>query len=205
MFSNSKMSKIDPGINRTEDDLQTSQKVKEDDRKTSSKEHPKTVDVKKVEEQINPPGEDAPIARAPQPLYPESENLPPAQDDVIVVPDTSLDVPLGGIPADIRAGNNTEHLEINKREEDKAVENKPKRGITINGKNLMDIMRQKKTTSNMKTTLNRKTTPGRKKQPCSPAPSSVDIRKFLTDNSVKKTFTAIIQPQNTVSDRIEKF
>ena len=116
-----------------------------------------------------------------------------------------MDVPLGGIPADIRAGNNTEHLNINKGEEDKTVEIKPKRGITINGKNLMDIMRQKKTAGNMKTTQNRKTTPGRKKQPCSPAPSSVVIRKFLTDNSVKKTFTAVIQPQNTVSDRIEKF
>ena len=189
-----------------EDDLQSYPQVKEDDRKTSKKEHPKILDVKKVEEQIKTPVEDAPVVRASPPLYPEVDNLPPAQEDSLVVPDTTLEVPLGGIPADVRAGNNTEHLDSNKTEEDKTFDNTPQRGITINGKNFMDIMRQKKTAGKMKTTQNRKTTPGRKKTISSPAPSSVvDIRKFLTDKIVKKTFNTVVQPRNTVSDKIEKF
>ena len=123
-----------------------------------------------------------------------------------MVPDTTLEVPLGGLPADVRAGNNTEHLDSKKTEEDKTVDNTPQRGITINGKNFMDIMRQKKTAGKMKTTPNRKTTPGRKKTISSPAPSSVvDIRKFLTDKIVKKTFNTVVQPHNTVSDKIKKF
>ena len=162
-----------------------------------------------VEEHTRTPVRDTPVGREspPPPMYPEEESLslPPTQEDMIVVPDTTLGVPLEGIPADIRAGNTTEHLEDNNIVEDKTVGDTVKRGITVNGKDFMDIMRQKKTTVKLKTTPSGKTTPGRKKLQGSPAPSSVDIRKYMTGNSMKKTFTDVIRPKNTVSDRIEKF
>ena len=109
-----------------------------------------------------------------------------------VLPDISTDKNSRGALTRGRAGNTTGSSEPGELEKDDSIEiiaKKKPGGITVNGKDLMDILREKKRKDIRNNNSSKETTPSRQKKPLQTAPSSgkkVDIRKFLVKKSEEK-------------------